>query len=194
MDSAPELIDFYWKAWEIAWNHIASNLTTPQPLYMDTAFDLSKIWIWDLCFISMYCKYAPAKFPGIQGLDNFYKPIHDHAPTGLLIAHFDMPPLFAWAEYEYARFTGDCSRLPMLLENEQYLLRHYNYIDKIHRGWPEEPCADRENMAERTEYGFLWAPLKSGMDNTTRGKIGFLERLSWKGKPQSVPISKYVMG
>ena len=161
---------------------------------MDTAFDLSKIWIWDLCFISMYCKYAPAKFPGIQGLDNFYKPIHDHAPTGLLIAHFDMPPLFAWAEYEYARFTGDCSRLPMLLENEQYLLRHYNYIDKIHRGWPEEPCAGSGKYGRKNRIWLSVGPVEERNGQHHERKNWFSGTIVVERKAAISTISKYVMG
>ncbi len=181
-DQDPRFVDFYWKAWEMAWNHIGTNTSVVQSPYMQEAFNPKKIWIWDTCFMAMYTKYAPQKYPGIQSLDNFYYPIHENRPIGLLIAHYDMPPLFAWAELEHAKITGDCSRLQKLINENGILIKHYEFISQSKRHWPLHPWCDRSVLAERVEDGFLWDALRTGMDNTLRGRPRFYHRLWWDMK------------
>lgn len=69
----------------------------------------------------LFAKYAPRSFPGIESLDNLYKPIHEKAATPLRIHLVDNPPLFAWVEKEYFDFTGDKGRLNHLLNEKRYL-------------------------------------------------------------------------
>ena len=89
---------------------------------MDAAWDRSRNyqWVWDTCFMAMYCRYAPDQFPGIQSLDNFYELQRD---DGFIAMTYDLnigeepypdrinPPLFAWTEWMHFRATGDDSRL-----------------------------------------------------------------------------------
>lgn len=49
--------------------------------YMDENCYEDQIWIWDTCFMVLFAKYAPRAFPGIESLDNLYKPIHEKAAT-----------------------------------------------------------------------------------------------------------------
>ena len=44
---------------------------------MDEAFCDTQIWIWDTCFMSLFCKYAQSVFPGIESLNNFYEVLHN---------------------------------------------------------------------------------------------------------------------
>ena len=72
----PEYEEFYWKAWELAHDHIKDIEGMPRTPYMDEAFCDTQIWIWDTCFMSLFCKYAPRIFPGVESLENFYGVLH----------------------------------------------------------------------------------------------------------------------
>lgn len=85
-DQNPDWVEFYWKAWELAWDHVIHRPGAPASPYMDEGFDPDTIWIWDTCFMVHFCKYAPDVFPGIASFDNFYGPLHrggTHAPGGI---------------------------------------------------------------------------------------------------------------
>ena len=115
----PELIELYWKAWQLAWEHVRELPGMPRTPYMDEGFSDVDIWIWDSCFMSLFCKYSPSGlFPGLNTLQNFYSILHDGGvlpeikmqnvspfspykpgdivPLQIQIAH--NPPLFGWAE------------------------------------------------------------------------------------------------
>ena len=115
-DGEPELNGLYWKAWELAHDHLIDLPGMPQTPYMDEAFCDTDIWIWDTCFMALFCKYAQSRFPGVESLHNFYDVLYGgktlpriitkNAPawTGEVIGReaqvrihiFDNPPLFAW--------------------------------------------------------------------------------------------------
>ena len=73
LDSDPPMIDLYWKAWEIAWDHVVKDPRTPQSPYMDEGADPNTNWIWDTCFMTMFCKYSPQLFPGVESFWMFYQ-------------------------------------------------------------------------------------------------------------------------
>ena len=62
----------YNKAWELAFMHIKDVPGMPQNPYMDEAFCDTQVWIWDTCFMTLFCKYANRVFPGVESLKNFY--------------------------------------------------------------------------------------------------------------------------
>ena len=66
----PKYLEFYEKAWELAYAHIKSIDGMPQTPYMDEAFCETQVWIWDSCFMSLFCKYAKEAFPGVETLNN----------------------------------------------------------------------------------------------------------------------------
>lgn len=168
LDSDPGLIDFYWTAWKTAWKHVAWRKGIPCSPYMDEGFDPERIWIWDTCFMVHFCKYSPEQFPGIGSFDNFYEPMHDNVPSTLKIQHPDNPPLFAWTEYEYFKFTGDDCRLRRIIREKRYLQRHFEFLENAVPGiipaYAICPIA-----AQRTRHGYCWAGCPNGMDNTPRG-------------------------
>ena len=47
LDERPELLDFYWLAWEQVFSHIMEQDGIPQSPYMDEAFCPDDIWIWE---------------------------------------------------------------------------------------------------------------------------------------------------
>ena len=134
-DEKPEYAEFYHKAFEMAYDHIRSIDGMPQTPYMDEAFCDTQIWIWDTCFMSLFCKFAGDVFPGVESLRNFYdvlyggktlpkiipkddEPDWTGATPGVLSDMYihiaDNPPLFAWAEYENAKFHGDAEYINVI--------------------------------------------------------------------------------
>ncbi len=188
----PEYKELYKKAWELAYNHIKSIPDMPQSPYMDEAFCDTQIWIWDSCFMSLFCKYAPDVFPGVETLNNFYEVLYngknlasvsvtaeepywtgytegEKAPIHIHLA--DNPPLFAFAEYENARLSGDVAHVRELLYTKQYLQKHYEWFEGL------KESVIPNNVSHCTcliseDCGYKWEGGRSGMDNTPRGRVG----------------------
>lgn len=168
-DKNPALIDLYWKTWELAYNHIKEQEGIPESPYMDEAFWDDTIWIWDTEFMVLFCKYAPNLFPGIESLNNFYKPILNKETSSLKIQHPDNPPFFAWVESDYYKLTNDKKHLKKLIEEDKFLQRHYDWFDSLN---PKTKLHFRHaNIeAKKKELGYKWGGIQSGMDNTPRGR------------------------
>lgn len=188
----PEYNAFYIKAWELAFDHIKSIPGMPQDPYMDEAFCATQVWIWDSCFMSLFCKYAPDVFPGVQTFRNFYETLYGgkHLPTILppdnepdwtgavpgtpyeIKVHIaDNPPLFAWAEYENALMTGDTEHIRELLCEKKYLQKHYAWLEALKESvTPEAVFIPTYWRSE--PCGYHWEGGRSGMDNTPRGRTG----------------------
>ena len=77
-DANPVYVQVYWKAWELAFK----NFHEPPPgsgfvsQFIDAAFN-PNIFLWDSCFMTMFCNYAYPLVPGISTLDNFYAKQHE---------------------------------------------------------------------------------------------------------------------
>ena len=77
-DDHPLWIETYWKAWELGFH----NFRAPTPengfvsQFIDAAFS-QNIFLWDSCFMTMFCNYAYPLVPGISTLDNFYAKQHE---------------------------------------------------------------------------------------------------------------------
>jgi len=149
------------------------------PPFLDACFS-ENIFQWDSCFIAQWLRYQQgALLPESDALgllDNFYAAQHDdgaiprelrpdgsaepckhpqdeHPRTPVHGRHgaFTNPPLFAWAEWDYYRHTGDASRLPRVL---QHVAAYFDWYTR-HRSRPA---------------GYLWFDnFGSGMDNLPRG-------------------------
>ena len=188
----PQFDILYQKSWELAYEHIKEIEGMPQTPYMDEAFCDTQIWIWDTCFMSMFCKFAGDIFPGIESLDNFYEVLYNgkklpaviptenepewtHAAPGIpknIEVHIaDNPPFFAWAEYENALFSTDINRIEHLLYKTQVLQKHYEWMENLtEQQTPENVHCETCLIAEK--YGYKWEGGRSGMDNTPRGRRG----------------------
>lgn len=188
----PEYQEFYLKAWELAHDHIKEVAGLPQTPYMDEAFCDTQIWIWDTCFMTLFCKYAPKIFPGVESLRNFYdvlyggrtmpmivpterEPAWTHKPQGIpteMQIHLaDNPPLFAWAEYENALMIGDPDHLRRLLYRDRPLQKHYEWLENL-KEKTKPSCVHASTYWVAEEYGYRWEGGRSGMDNTPRGRTG----------------------
>lgn len=172
-DENKDLVELYYKAWELAYKKKKIQDGIPQSPYMDEALWDSDIWIWDTAFMTFFCKYAPDYYPGIESLDNFYLPMYDNYKSKVRIHILDNPPLFAWAEYEYFKFTNDWSRINNLLLNKKYLQKHFRWFDTVKPGYkmPHSPTGANVRLKKLTN-GYVWEGGRSGMDNTPRGRKG----------------------
>ena len=72
-DENPLYVRMYWKAWELGFR----NFYEPQAgsgfvsQFIDASFN-ENIFLWDSCFLTMFCNYGHPLVPGIATLDNFY--------------------------------------------------------------------------------------------------------------------------
>lgn len=191
-DDFPGYSELYIKAWEIAYRHIKYVDGMPQNPFMDEGFCDTQVWIWDSCFMALYCKYARAIFPGVETLNNFYQVLYnkkhlpkvipsEKEPEGLgaipgveyeIKVHIaDNPPLFAWAEYENALISGDLDYIKELLYEKRFLQKHYEWFDNLtEQIIPDGVLNPTCLIAEKN--GYKWEGGRSGMDNTPRGRIG----------------------
>jgi glycogen debranching enzyme len=201
-DEDPNYVRCYWKAWELAFRnfHEPAKGSGYVSQFIDAAFN-QNIFLWDTCFMTMFCNYARSYVPGIGSLDNFYVKQHADgeicreinratgadfepwvnkgnepmfsrwgytldtgqkkvsvvyegrpAPTPNPVLTLDAlnHPIFAWAELESFRLTGDKDRLALVWEP---LTRYYAALQKYLR---------QGNGLYMTD----WA----SMDNATRNK------------------------
>ncbi len=186
----PEYTDFYYKAWDLAHEHVRDISGMPQNPYMDEGFCDTQVWVWDTCFMTQFCKFAADVFPGVETLSNFYEvlygtktlakiipspnePFWTHAVPGVendIYIHIaDQPPLFAWGEYENALLSGDKEHLKELLYEKQYLQKHFEWFDSLKEKYtPRGVFLPTTIVAE--DIGYRWEGGSSGMDNTPRGR------------------------
>ncbi len=191
-EDLPAYDRLYNKAWELAYAHVRHIPGMPQTPYMDEAFCDTQIWIWDTCFMTLFCKYAPDVFPGVESLRNFYDVLYGgkslpvivtterepewtgfkpgtHTPIFVHIA--DNPPLFAFAEYENALFHGDKDYIKDLLYNRGVLQKHYEWFENV-KGPITPDGVSLPTCLISEELGYRWEGGRSGMDNTPRTRQG----------------------
>ncbi len=191
-ESHPEYNELYIKAWELAFAHIKHIDGMPQTPYMDEAFCATQIWIWDTCFMSLFCKYAQDVFPGVESLNNFYEVLYNNktlpavippdnepswtyatpgVPFNIKVHIADNPPLFAWAEYSNALFRGDTEYIKELLYERKVLQKHYEWIESLKES-VTLPNVRGKTYLIAEKNGYRWEGGRSGMDNTPRGRKG----------------------
>ena len=187
----PEYQEFYEKTWELARSHVKSIEGMPQNPYMDEAFCDTQVWIWDTCFMSLFCKFAQEVFPGKETFRNFYDVLYNHKilpeviptkdepcwtgavpgqPMNVQVHLADNPPLFAWAEYENALIHGDKEYLYDLLYVKKDLQKHYEWIEGLKAQTVLSGVLNPTSLINKG-IGYYWEGGCSGMDNTPRGRV-----------------------
>ena len=190
------LIDLYNTAWEITASRTRTGVglkpSLPASPYLDENVYEDQIWIWDSAFMTLYTRYAPSIFPGLQTLENIYYPIHKQVETGLKTCLRDNPPILAWAEYDNYMFSADEKRISHVMDQEHFLEKHFEFFQNIPKG-NEQSYASYQPIfrgvvriapsgkyiaEDETGYnvndtfiGFTWSRGASGMDNTPRNPI-----------------------
>lgn len=191
-EAHPEYEAFYHKAWELARDHVRDIPGMPQNPYMDEAFCDTQVWIWDSCFMSLFCKFAQEVFPGVETFQNFYDVLYHGktlplitptenepewtraipgVPTNIKVHIADNPPLFAFGEYENALIHGDREYLRVLLYEKQSLQRHYEWFESRHEIHEIPGVLEKSHLICEKD-GYRWEGGRSGMDNTPRGRTG----------------------
>lgn len=180
----PSFVDLYYTAWDMVEDHIRFTPGLASPRYLDEGCmdgnGPATIWIWDTEFMAMFCKYAPGHFPGVESLRNFYLPLLDGASSPLRIHHPDNPPLFAWIEHDYYKFTADRAHLDSLMLTSRYPQRYFDMFNSLDDSC-ELPFGHQKVLLKRHDIGFEWGPNQCGMDNTPRcedGDIYWLDAIS----------------
>ncbi len=100
-DDNPTLVRLYWKAWELAFH----NFYEPAPQsgfvsqFIDAAFN-KNVFLWDSCFMTMFCNYAYPLVPGISSLDNFYAKQHEDGEICREIVRETGTDFSEWTDHE----------------------------------------------------------------------------------------------
>ena len=100
-DDNPLFVRLYWKAWELAFH----NFYAPAPQsgfvsqFIDAAFN-KNIFLWDSCFMSMFCNYGHPLTPGISSLDNFYAKQHEDGEICREIVRDTGTDFGQWVDHE----------------------------------------------------------------------------------------------
>ena len=173
IEAAPELCEFYHLAWKLAWDHVYESDKLPHSPYLSEGCGVNRVWIWDSCFMGMFCRYALNSFPGRATLDDLYA-LLDHPDAPIRIHHRDNPPLFAWIEWMYYQMDSDKKRLAEVLPK---LIAHYDFLETLdpaeHADDPFPPMT-----WQKEKEGYRWTGCPSGMDNTPRGR-GDYDSIWW---------------
>lgn len=142
-----DVIDCYWKAWELAFGHLGmptaeNGFVAP---FIDSAFN-GHLFLWDSVFTLMFGRYGSRAFDFQRTMDNMYAKQH---PDGFICRQIDEadgqdafhrhdpsstgPNVFAWGEWEHYRNFADRERLarvfPVLLAYHQWM--------RDYRTWPD---------------------------------------------------------
>ena len=190
IDGHADWLPMYWKCWQLAFAHLKKP-ASGSPLvsnWLDEWFS-SNIFQWDTCFMMMFARYGHAEFPFIQSLDNFYclqrnsgyicREYTEGTGREIKFGHhggFDdphgwansmNPPLFAWAECESFKVTGDKSRFAMILPVLE------KYLEFLNRDGDPEASPDKWLEQGRRSAGtphlLYWnTALGSGMDDVPK--------------------------
>lgn len=117
--------------------------------------------VFDSCFILHFSRYGAQAYPFITCLDNCYARQHENGficresdrENREVYATFPVnPPLFAWAEWEWYRVTGDKERLRRVL---MPLVKHYEW-------WM---------TYQRRENGLYWVDGVNEADDSPRNEL-----------------------
>ena len=154
---------------DFAWKTMIKNIKRVDPAnklfvspYIDEAFSPA-IFQWDTIFMLFFAKYLYPKFNAIAALDNFYATQTREGKIlrvlleksglpekGSFFNYGVNPPLFSWAEVEWAEYTGDFSRFSRVFP----VLEQYAHWLEISR------------KAQNSAHQLYWnSGLGSGMDN-----------------------------
>ena len=125
-DGHPEALEAYWYCWKTllgVW-YFAPDAPNHQAVANICGIKLWGPWgstmVFDTAFILHFARYGSGAWPFVTALDNCYARQHEN---GFICRETDKnnrevyvifpvnPPLFAWAEWEWYRVTGDRERL-----------------------------------------------------------------------------------
>ncbi len=170
VDAHPLWVDFYWKAWELAFR----NFYEPAPgsgfvsRFIDAAFN-ENIFLWDSCFMTLFADVAYPLVPGISTLDNFYAKQYSDGEicreirraTGLEFAPWvnaEHLPLFSRWGFGVA---GETTPVPIIYSGRPAPVPNPRLtLDALDH--PILSWAEMEHLrltGDRSRLGLVWEPL-----------------------------------
>ena len=170
-------------AFSNAWLMVGGKIKRPESgtnfkkNYVYTPFGKS-VFIWGSAFITMFGQYASNIFPFIEQLDNFYAA---QTPDGFIPRQLGIYDgrsqferndpsstggnIFAWAELEWYRYSGDKTRLkkvyPVLLAYHEWIRKNRTWKDGTYfsSGWgcgmDNIPRMDTSKYSAEFHHGFI---------------------------------------
>lgn len=162
-ETRPDWVNLSHRAWEIAMANIYQPPVPDWKPQMTCMPGVDCLWVWDSCFMTFFSRYSNGLLPGMNNLDNLYRlqredgliamayrPSTEQPAFGERIN----PPLFAWSELLYWRFTGDDSRFATVLPR---LVRFFDWIKNNRRRkkgtyWFEDSGSTGMDNAPRSGY------------------------------------------
>jgi hypothetical protein len=139
-DGHPETLDAYWYCWRTLLGIWSFAPDSPDHQAVANICGI-KSWgpwgstmVFDTAFILHFARYGHAAWPFVTALDNCYARQHEN---GFICRETDKnnrevyvifpvnPPLFAWAEWEWYRVSGDRERLRRVLLP---IVKHYEWF------------------------------------------------------------------
>ena len=162
-EARPDWVNLFNRAWEIAISNIYQPPFSDWKPQMTCMPGVDRIWVWDSCFMTFFSRYSNGLLPGMNNLDNLYRLQREDgfiamaydADTGLpSFGERINPPLFAWSELLYWRFTGDDSRFATVLPR---LVRFFDWIKNNRRRkkgtyWFEDSGSTGMDNSPRSGY------------------------------------------
>lgn len=162
-DAHPDWVTLADTAWRMAAanvEHPAKPGWKPQMCCMP---DAGIIWLWDSCFMPFFARYSNGLVPTMNNLDNLYRLQRVDGFIGMAyeiesetLAYGERvnPPLLAWTELNYWKFSGDDSRIREVLPR---LVRFFDWIKANRRRptglyWFEDSGSTGMDNSPRSGY------------------------------------------
>ncbi|MHC4558674.1 MAG: MGH1-like glycoside hydrolase domain-containing protein [Planctomycetota bacterium] len=152
-DEDPNYVNCYWKAWELAFRnfHEPAKESGFVSQFIDAAFN-QNIFLWDTCFLTMFCNYAHPYIPGIRSLDNFYAKQHEDGEICREINRTTGKDFEPWVNRENRQLF---SRWGYCWEEEQ------KQADVVYKGRPVPKPNPKLTLDSLNHPIFAWAELES---------------------------------
>ena len=124
-DGHADALDAYWYCWKTlceVWSYApkdADHQAVSNLIGIPTWGPWGSTMVFDTAFITYFARYAHPAYPFIEGFDNCYARQHengficresDRENREVYVIYPVNPPLFAWAEWEHYRVSGDVRR------------------------------------------------------------------------------------
>jgi glycogen debranching enzyme len=172
-DENPNYVSCYWKAWELAFR----NFHEPAPQsgyisqFIDAAFN-QNIFLWDTCFLTMFCDYAHPYVPGIRSLDNFYAKQHEDGEICREINRTTGKDFAPWVNIEGK---------PLFSRWGYNWDKGQKQVDIVYRGRSVPTPAPKLTLDSLNHPIFAWAELESHRITADKARL----ELVWQ------PLVKY---
>ncbi|MEN9722263.1 MAG: hypothetical protein RJB38_249, partial [Pseudomonadota bacterium] len=198
----PEWTRIYWEAWRMAWEKVSFSTTSRfVEAYMDEGFN-EQVYQWDTGFMTLFGRYGLRLFPVMASLDNFYL---KQTPEGYIQRSYSEttgeiaeipsseepavnPPIFSWVELQYAKSTGDTSRLarvyPHLVSYFNWIERHLKTPQSLGLYFQTGMGCGMDNLPRGDAAGTAWIDMSAQQALAAKSLAGIAELLGKKSQAQ----------